>query len=95
VHLKDVRTSIAATVSAGDSSYIQAVRAGLYAPLGDGDLDIAAIVRTLEDAGYRGWYVLEQDSALYGPPEPGAGPVRDVRRSVEFLSRVARAEVAR
>jgi inosose dehydratase len=95
VHLKDVRTSVAATVSAGDSSYIEAVRAGLYAPLGDGDLDIAAVVRALEDAGYRGWYVLEQDSALFGPPEPGAGPIRDVRRSVEFLSRLTRAEAAR
>jgi inosose dehydratase len=95
VHLKDVRTSVAATVSAGGSSYIDAVRAGLYTPLGDGDLDIAAIVRALEDAGYEGWYVLEQDSALYGPPEPGTGPIRDVRRSVEFLSGMARAEVAR
>ena len=91
VHLKDVRRSVAAT----DGSYIEKVRAGLYAPLGDGDLDIAAVVRALEDAGYRGWYVLEQDSALFGPPEPGAGPIRDVRRSLEFLSRLTRAEVAR
>lgn len=95
VHLKDVRKSVAATVSAGDTSYIGAVRAGLYQPLGDGDLDIAGIVRGLEDAGYVGWYVLEQDSALYGPPEPGTGPIRDVRRSIEFLSRAARPEVAR
>lgn len=95
VHLKDVRKPVAAAVSAGDASYIAAVRAGLYAPLGDGDLDIAAIVRALEDAGYQGWYVLEQDSPLFGPPEPGTGPILDVRRSIEFLSRVARAEVSR
>ena len=29
-----------------------------------GDVDIAAIVRTLEAAGYDGWYVLEQDTVL-------------------------------
>jgi inosose dehydratase len=88
VHLKDVRTAVANTVSAGDTSYIGAVREGLYAPLGDGDLDIAAIVRALEGVGYEGWYVLEQDSALYGEPDAGAGPVLDVRRSIDFLASV-------
>jgi inosose dehydratase len=29
--------------------------------------------------------VLEQDAALYGPPEPGEGPVLDVRRSIDYL----------
>ncbi len=86
VHLKDVRASVAATVSAGDTSYIGAVRQGLYTPLGDGDLDIAGIVGALETAGYQGWYVLEQDSALYGEPPAGAGPVDDVRRSLDFLA---------
>jgi inosose dehydratase len=72
VHLKDVRTSVAATVSAGDTSYIGAVREGLYAPLGDGDLDIAAIVTSLEESDYQGWYVLEQDCALFDEPAAGA-----------------------
>jgi inosose dehydratase len=83
VHLKDVRLSVAATVST--TSYIDAVRRGLYAPLGDGDLDIAGIVDALEAAGYPGWYVLEQDAALRGEPAPGDGPVRDVARSLAFL----------
>jgi inosose dehydratase len=89
VHLKDVRGRVASTVSGGDNSYIEAVRAGLYAPLGDGDLDIGGIVRGLEGAGYQGWYVLEQDAALYQAPAPGAGPIDDVRRSLEFLRSVA------
>jgi inosose dehydratase len=90
VHLKDVRAPVAATVSAGDTSYIGAIRAGLYTPLGDGDVDIATIVARLTDAGYSGWYVLEQDAALYGPPEPGTGPVDDVRRSLDYLAKVSR-----
>jgi inosose dehydratase len=88
VHLKDVRTSVAATVSAGDTSYIGAVREGLYAPLGDGDLDIAAIVTSLEESDYQGWYVLEQDCALFDEPAAGAGPALEVRRSIDFLSSV-------
>lgn len=86
VHLKDVRLSVAATVP--DASYISAVRHGMYAPLGDGDLDIAGIVAALEGAGYQGWYVLEQDCALSAEPPDGAGPIDDVRRSVEFLARL-------
>lgn len=91
VHLKDVRTAVAAAVSAGDASYLEAVRAGLYPPLGGGDLDLPGVVRALEGAGYSGWYVLEQDIALYGAPEPGTGPVEDVRRSIDFLSSVVAA----
>jgi len=83
VHLKDVRLSVASTVR--DTSYIDAVRRGLYAPLGDGDLDIAGMVDALESTGYNGWYVLEQDAALPGEPTPGDGPVRDVARSIAFL----------
>jgi inosose dehydratase len=89
VHLKDVRSAIAATVRAGDTSYIGAVRAGLYAPLGQGDLDLPGIVGALEKSGYRGWYVLEQDAALFDAPDPGAGPIDDVRRSIAYLLEVA------
>ncbi|WP_033341722.1 TIM barrel protein [Catenuloplanes japonicus] len=81
VHLKDVDTSVAGRGLA----YIDAVRAGLYRPLGDGDLDIPGIIRSLEAAGYRGWYVMEQDCALHDAPPPGEGPVGDVRRSVSYL----------
>jgi inosose dehydratase len=91
VHLKDVRTSVSATVAAGDTSYIAAVRAGLYAPLGGGDLDLSGIVHALEKSGYQGWYVLEQDAALDAVPAPGTGPVDDVRRSIEFLTTTAEA----
>jgi inosose dehydratase len=89
VHLKDVNETVAATVAAGDASYLGAVRQGLYTPLGDGDLDIAAIVTALEEIGYQGKYVLEQDCALDGEPEPGQGPLLDVRHSIDFLTSVA------
>jgi inosose dehydratase len=86
VHLKDVRASLARTVL--DGSYIGAVRQGLYTPLGDGDLDIAGIVAALQAVDYQGWYVLEQDCALDGAPPAGAGPIDDVRRSIDFLAKL-------
>lgn len=88
VHLKDVDAAVAAKVSAASVNYLEAVRAGLYTPLGAGDLDIAGVVRALESRGYQGWYVLEQDSALYGPPADGEGPIDDVRASIAFLTQL-------
>src|SRR3712207_7463746 len=41
--------------------YEKAVRDGLYMPLGDGDVDIRRVLDVLDEAGYDGWYVLEQD----------------------------------
>lgn len=84
VHLKDVRLDWARKVRAGEASYTEAVSAGLYVPLGEGDVDVAAIVTALEDHGYAGWYVLEQDTILAAEPEE-AGPVDDVRTSLYYL----------
>lgn len=91
VHLKDVRRSLADRVRSGSLGYREAVRAGMYVRLGTGDADIAAIIASLESAGYGGWYVLEQDTVL--DPSPGvagtAEALDDVRASVKFLRRVA------
>jgi inosose dehydratase len=84
VHLKDVDGAIAGRVMAGDLVYGDAVRAGVFRPLGDGDVDIVGLVQTLESAGYEGWYVLEQDVMLDAEPAD-AGPVANVRRSLDFL----------
>jgi inosose dehydratase len=84
VHAKDVAGALAARVRAGDLTYTDAVRAGMYRPLGDGDIDFAAVAEALDKHDYRGWWVLEQDTILDGPPA-GEGPVADVRRSAEHL----------
>jgi inosose dehydratase len=88
VHLKDVDPDVAADVRSGRLTYAEGVRSGLYRPLGRGDAGIAAIVASLEKAGYRGWYVLEQDTALDAEPPAGAGPAADVAASLEFLAQV-------
>jgi inosose dehydratase len=73
VHLKDVDAGVADRVRRGEITYMQGVQADLYVPLGRGDVPVAEIVRTLEGAGYRGWYVLEQDTALPAPGADGVG----------------------
>jgi inosose dehydratase len=83
-HLKDVDLGYARKVQAGRLTYTEAVREGMYRPLGQGDVDVAAIVEHLRGHGYDGWYVLEQDTVLPEPPT-GEGPVADVRSSVDYL----------
>jgi inosose dehydratase len=87
VHLKDASTALAERVAEGDLGYRDAVRSGLYRPLGDGDLDVAGLVRTLEESGYAGWYVLEHDEVLDHEPQEARGPVVGARRSLAFLER--------
>jgi inosose dehydratase len=87
-HLKDVDAALAARVQAGEVTYTEAVRSGMYTPLGEGDVDIAGIVTALRTNGFDGWFVMEQDTILDGAPTD-EGPVRDVRTSVAFMHDVS------
>jgi inosose dehydratase len=83
-HFKDVDLAYARRVREGRLTYTEAVREGMYRPLGAGDVDVAAIVGHLRGNGYDGWYTLEQDTILTEPPT-GEGPVADARTSVDYL----------
>ena len=86
VHLKDVRSDVAARVRSGELSIQAGVGAGLFCPLGDGAAPLHATVDTLEAGGYDGWYVLEQDTDLgQVTPPPGSGPIEAAQTSLEFL----------
>jgi inosose dehydratase len=84
VHLKDVDMAVASR----GLSLVQAVQAGLFRPLGDGDVRVDEVLDGLD--GYGRWLVLEQDTALTGEEPPvGNGPVTDVRKSIEYLQSLA------
>jgi inosose dehydratase len=89
VHAKDVDHAMAKRVQAGELTYTDAVRASMYRPVGDGDVDFAAVAAALNGAGYDGWWVLEQDTILTEEPL-GEGPMADVRRSADALRRLQR-----
>jgi len=83
-HLKDVNGQVADQVRSGRLSYTEGVVQGMYRPLGAGDVDVEAIVSTLQGHGYTGWYTLEQDTILTEEPR-GEGPVVDVRTSADYV----------
>jgi inosose dehydratase len=85
LHLKDVDRLLAELVAAGKLGYEEAVREGVFRPLGDGDVETGRVIDLLQRSGYQGWYVLEQDVMLDGEPEEGRGPIEDVRKSLDFL----------
>ncbi|HEY7596355.1 MAG TPA: TIM barrel protein [Actinophytocola sp.] len=89
VHLKDVRADLAGAVRTGRTSYTDAVRDGVYVPLGDGDVDLPELLKLLRDNDYAGWYVLEQDTML---PEDDTGadrlPRQATARSLAYLDSV-------
>jgi inosose dehydratase len=86
VHLKDVNGELASRVASGTLDYEEAVRNGLFKPLGGGDVDVVRVLAALENAGYDGWYVLEQDVMLDG--KPGEGPANEVGKSLSYLKGV-------
>ena len=83
-HLKDVDLGYARKVRDGRLTYTEAVGAGMYRPLGQGDVDVAAIIEHLGKHDYDGWYTLEQDTILAEAPR-GEGPLADARASVDYL----------
>ncbi|AGZ38962.1 2-keto-myo-inositol dehydratase [Actinoplanes friuliensis DSM 7358] len=94
VHAKDVDDSVAAEVRAGRLGYTEAVGAGMYKPIGDGDVDFAAVAAALQRHDYDGWWVLEQDTILTGEPA-GEGPIADVRLSAGRLREILAAQAKR
>ena len=85
VHLKDVDLEVAGRLAARGLSFKEAARKNAFRPLGEGDVDLGAVLGRLGDAGYSGWYVLEQDSVVEREPPEGEGPVDEVRKSLDYL----------
>jgi len=95
VHLKDVNLDLAPGLLRREYSIMQGVQRNLFTPLGQGDVPIAEVIEVLESAGYRGWYVIEQDTAILGDePAPGAGPVTAVEQSMTYLREVVAPRLA-
>jgi inosose dehydratase len=80
VHFKDFDAGVFDRARGGSWDYFEAVRHGIFAELGRGSVDFAAMLRELTAHGYDDWIVVEQDVL------PGMGsPADSARRNREFL----------
>jgi inosose dehydratase len=84
VHCKDVRSGILSEVRNRDSSFLDAVLAGVFTVPGDGSIDYLPIFESLKQAGYEGWLVVEaeQDPAI-------AHPLTYATKGYEYLHKTA------
>lgn len=83
LHLKDVDAALARRVQKGAIGYHAAVAAGLFRPLGEGDLDLDGLLAALD--GFKGWLVLEQDTVLDDEPPAEGGPRQSAETSLRHL----------
>ncbi len=91
VHAKDVRKSLTDKLLTGELTWSQGIKAAMFTPIGEGDIDFAAIVKRLDEAGFDGYYVLEQDIMIDGEPRIGGGPIENARASLAQLRSLDRA----
>jgi len=94
VHLKDADAALARRLRAGELTLLEATHAGLIVPLGQGDAEIAEVLRLLDEHAYDGWLVIEQPAALAAEPPAGQGPVEAMRASIDFIAALDRARGA-
>jgi inosose dehydratase len=80
VHFKDIRPDVLARVDDDHLTFWQAIAAGIFCPVGDGLVDIGAVLAVLDSIGYDGFATIEQDRV------PGSGePLDDLLKSVAVI----------
>jgi inosose dehydratase len=70
LHLKDCDPRIAAESRAAGRNYFEAVAAGVFCPLGEGEVDFRGVVDAMNALGYDGWAIVEQDILTDDPDLP-------------------------
>ncbi|SCG69168.1 sugar phosphate isomerase/epimerase family protein [Micromonospora inositola] len=66
VHLKDADLAAHRRVRDAGGGLAEVVAAGGFCALGSGDVDLAGVLRGLDEIGYAGWLVIEQDAPEQG-----------------------------
>jgi inosose dehydratase len=83
VHLKDAHRATIEQIAAEAAPVQEIWRRRAFCGLGQGDIEIPAVLEALAQIGYAGWLVVEQD-ILPDPARPGR-PAIDQRRNREYL----------
>jgi inosose dehydratase len=80
VHFKDIRPEVLGRVDSEHLTFWQAIEADIFCPIGEGVVDIAHVLATLNRIGYHGFATIEQDRV------PGSGEALDeLRKSVSVI----------
>ena len=80
MHFKDIFADVHAAVIAERIGFWDALARPIFCPVGQGVVDIRAVLRALADIGYDGYATIEQDRV------PGAGsPLDDLAASVATI----------
>ncbi|WP_025128152.1 myo-inosose-2 dehydratase [Pseudomonas sp. PH1b] len=92
VHFKDVRKAVVQLARNNLWSFPDCIINGTFTVPGDGDIDFAALLEVLLDAGYQGWLVVEaeQDPAV-APSQVYAQKGYDTLRALLDRARPGRA----
>ncbi|MDE3027191.1 MAG: myo-inosose-2 dehydratase [Paracoccaceae bacterium] len=83
IHLKDVRAERLAQVRAGDLSFNEGVRMGMFTVPGDGSLNFAPVADFVKRSGYQGWLVVEAEQ---DPSRPEAEPKAATKRAFNHIT---------
>lgn len=87
VHVKDCATRVRDEVVARGEDVVSALAGGVFCPLGAGDADIPGVVAALQETGYSGWVVVEQDQFLAKSVTPD-DVVAGQRANRDYLARL-------
>lgn len=81
VHLKDIRQHILQQVISEKSSFLDAVKSGVFTVPGDGCINFQPVFEALSDLSYQGWWIVEaeQDPAI-------ANPLKYAKMARQFVS---------
>lgn len=81
LHIKECDRATLEQVRANEWDYFKAVEVGVFPELGQGSVDFAGLLGVLDENGFDGWAVVEQDIL----PESGIDALASAKRNREYL----------
>ncbi len=84
LHLKDCSAEIAQHCRENKQGYFKAVEAGVFCELGKGEVDFPAVLSAMNELGYDGWAIVEQDILS----DDLDAPKQSAQRNREYLRQI-------
>jgi inosose dehydratase len=82
IHIKDIDAAVLDESNRKQLNFDQAIEAGVFSQIGEGCIDFGSFFRTLQEDGYSGWCVVEQD-IKFGVS--AVAPKESMKASLQYL----------